>query len=870
MILAGAELGCLDRHSGARRSAQRSKTRASGRAGSSRRPIERTRRFRDERSDFVGPAQAVGVRARAGRALELAAPASVQGKLSLVRARARVARGASAARDVVRDLRLVPQPGRGKQSQAARRAAKQRTRPCTWRCSAGCLSRVGQWMPEHRVYFGARQTRFALHPSSGLAKKPPAWVMAFELVETSQLFARTAAKIEPALARSRGRAPAQTQLFGAALVGKVRARLGARARDAVRPAGAARSQRRLRDDCARPRAPDVPRARARARRIPEPRRVSGAKPSCSWPKSRGCATRRERATCSPTTRRCSSFFDRRVPADVVNGKTFEAWRERAEASDPKLLVLDFADVLGEDQTLSPELYPDSIRAARRRARRELPIRAGRRGRRRVARICRSRSCRSSTNGELDGTIPAWREQKIAALLEELPRALRRELGDTKARKSSRLSSLVASKPLEGPCWSCSRAVCSSSAARTSSRVNFGPTPSLAICNFTFGSSANEAKCSAKAATSADLLRTLRTPGPRRPPHAPRCPRVFSSSGITTWNFDELPKQVTHRVHGSDVPVFPALVDQGSAAGIQLFETSEAAERAHLGGVRRLLRIACKSTLSSLEKRMPPPLSHRHGLPPSRAEQAAFAETVRARVTAEAFVVAPGAELPRTRADFQRLLAAGTPRLFPTFDTLLKLLAAVRAELDKTAARPRRRPLAARRHPGERRRSPAARAARPCRSPAAYRPRASLPTPPLPRSRSHATHARHPRPAQRREQSRTARARAPRFRRQVPRCDGPRSRAPDPLLARGAPGRHLRPRATPAHAAVDLGSCSSRCGAHVARQAKSLKSACARRCRRAHRVVAERESSEIAREKDRDARRRSSRARARLRRCETGF
>src|SRR5687768_17701568 len=53
-----------------------------------------------------------------------------------------------------------------------------------------------------------------------------------------------------------------------------------------------------------------------------------------------------------------------------------------------------------------------------------------------------------------------------------------------------------------------------------------------------------------------------------------------------------------------------------------------AERAHLGGVGRLLRIASKSTLSSLDRRMPPPLALRPGLAPSRAEHAAFAETVR--------------------------------------------------------------------------------------------------------------------------------------------------------------------------------------------------------------------------------------------------
>ncbi len=63
----------------------------------------------------------------------------------------------------------------------------------------GLLSRVGMWNAEQRVYVGARQTRFQLHPSSGLARKqPPLWIVAAELVETSQLFARTAAKIDPA------------------------------------------------------------------------------------------------------------------------------------------------------------------------------------------------------------------------------------------------------------------------------------------------------------------------------------------------------------------------------------------------------------------------------------------------------------------------------------------------------------------------------------------------------------------------------------------------------------------------------------------------------------------------------------------------
>ena len=46
-------------------------------------------------------------------------------------------------------------------------------------------------------FLGARGTKFAVFPGSGLARKPPDWVVAAELVETSRLWARTVAAIEP-------------------------------------------------------------------------------------------------------------------------------------------------------------------------------------------------------------------------------------------------------------------------------------------------------------------------------------------------------------------------------------------------------------------------------------------------------------------------------------------------------------------------------------------------------------------------------------------------------------------------------------------------------------------------------------------------
>ncbi len=69
---------------------------------------------------------------------------------------------------------------------------------------AGLLSHIGVRDELKRDYRGARSTRFRIFPGSGLAKSQPDAVMAAELVETSQLFARTVAKIDPAWAEELG------------------------------------------------------------------------------------------------------------------------------------------------------------------------------------------------------------------------------------------------------------------------------------------------------------------------------------------------------------------------------------------------------------------------------------------------------------------------------------------------------------------------------------------------------------------------------------------------------------------------------------------------------------------------------------------
>jgi ATP-dependent helicase HrpA len=206
MILAGADHGCLSEILVLSAALELQDPRERPR-GAEQKADQLHQRFKDDRSDFTGFLKLWSfvseARARGTSQLKRTCKENF---LSFVRVREwlEVHRQLE---DVVRELELRP-GGKGK-PQAARgpqQGAKGTPQPAKEgdhgealhkALLTGLLSRIGQYNPEQRVYIGARQTRFAIHPSSALAKKPPAWLMAFELVQTTQLFARTVAKIEP-------------------------------------------------------------------------------------------------------------------------------------------------------------------------------------------------------------------------------------------------------------------------------------------------------------------------------------------------------------------------------------------------------------------------------------------------------------------------------------------------------------------------------------------------------------------------------------------------------------------------------------------------------------------------------------------------
>ena len=303
----------------------RSRTRASGRWTSSRRPTSSTAASPTTGSDFLAYLNLWDYLQEQQKALvRQRVPAACAGPSSCTTCGSASGRTWSAS--------CARSPGRSASHDG--RASRARRRPAAGARSllAGLLSHVGLWEPEKREYLGARGARFALWPGSALFRKPPRWVMAAELVETSRLWGRDLGRIEPEwveplaehLVKRTYSEPHWSAKHGA--VDGVRAghalRRAARRRTAGSPtAGSTRS---------------CPASCSSGTRW---WRASGA-PTTGSSTTTGRCSRTSRssstgpgaATSWSTTRRSSPSTTQRVPADVVSGA---ALRRMVEEGPPR-------------------------------------------------------------------------------------------------------------------------------------------------------------------------------------------------------------------------------------------------------------------------------------------------------------------------------------------------------------------------------------------------------------------------------------------------------------------------------------------------------------------------------------------------------
>ena len=638
------------------------------------------RRFRDERSDFIGLL----------RLWEFVSEAERKGTSNLRRtckdnflSFMRVREWGEVYRqldEVAKELGL----GRGVSTKGEEDALHRAL-------LTGLLSKIGNYKPETRNYIGAKQTRFAIHPSSALARKPPAWIMAFELVETTQLFARTAAKVEPewllaaathlvkhsysephwSETSARASIKEHTTLFGLT-ISKDRS---------VDYATVAPAEARLMF---------LDHALVRGEyRTPGTFHQKNGELLLEVARLRDKARRSDMLADDDAL---LAFFDQRVPGEVVNGKTFETWRESAERADPGVLHLALSDVLTGERSLVATDYPDQIMLHGTK----VPV---------SYRFDPSADDDGITltvpllllpqlePGELDWTIPGWHEEKLAALLYELPKALRRELGDIPSVARTLGAEL---SPFRGPMLQkLARAVSDLTGADVREE-SFRPDAVGAYLRLTCRVLDAQGKVVAQSRDVADLLK--RYGAQARAAFREAAPTLaWEKKGLTAWTFGELPEFVVRKVAGTEVRSYPAVVDRGATVDLVLLESAGAAETASRAGIRRLLMLAARGAVSAVSPRLPAALARPDGAPTARADNDAFRARLLGRIVDAAFGLAEGASLPRTKAAFDQRLTAGAPRVATAFKLFTDALAPVAKEHDKllTALR------TARQHPSGR-------------------------------------------------------------------------------------------------------------------------------------------------------------------------
>ena len=462
---------------------------------------------------------------------------------------------------------------------------------------SGLLSHIGMQDTDARPrgkrrplteFAGARGARFAIFPDSSLARKPPQWVVAAELVETSRLWARVAARIEPEWAESlaahlvrrsyseprwdarRGAAVAteKVSLYGLPIVAARTVMFGridpAAARDLFITHALvegdwqthhkffARNQQTLTD------AEDLERKARRRGLIADDSALF-------------------------------AFYDQRIPAEVISARHFDTWWKQARAADPALLDLSPADLISASaEQISPDNYP--ARWA------DLPVSyefaPGEPDDGVSVDIPLARLNQVSAE-EFSWQVPGLRQEMVTELIRSLPKQLRTTfvpVPDTARAVLPRLG------PARGDLLDALGTELSRLGGVHIPRSAWDLSRLPAYLRMTFRV-VEDGQVLAEGKDLDELRRRLR---PRLQATLSEAASGITRTGLRTWDIGTLPRVFSQ----GEVRAYPALADTGDAVDVRLFETRAQADAAMLRGTRRLLLLQVPSGARAVASRLP--------------------------------------------------------------------------------------------------------------------------------------------------------------------------------------------------------------------------------------------------------------------------
>ncbi|MEA2297824.1 MAG: ATP-dependent helicase HrpA, partial [Solirubrobacteraceae bacterium] len=312
------------------------------------------------------------------------------------------------------------------------------------------------------------------------------------------------------------------------------------------------------------------------------------------------------------------FYDQRIPADVVSAAHFERWCSRrrgggrrrgaatsagpATATEPGAGAedgrLDFPRELLVNPDAADALDPAARPDAWRQDDLVLPLSyrfdPGEDGDGVTVEVPLEALARLRPDG-FDWLVPALREELVTALIRSLPKDLRRPLVPVPALAAEIVAGL---RPRHGPVR---EAVAAELERLRGVRVPPGAFDAARLpahLRMTFRA---VDQAGAPIAEDGDLERLRRALAPRLRAALAEATLGLERHGQTAWTFGTLPPAVSLPGTGDAVRAYPALVDEGDAVGVLAFETVEAQATAMHAGTRRLLRLTIPSPARAAER-----------------------------------------------------------------------------------------------------------------------------------------------------------------------------------------------------------------------------------------------------------------------------
>ncbi|MFJ2216743.1 ATP-dependent RNA helicase HrpA [Streptomyces sp. NPDC101062] len=441
-------------------------------------------------------------------------------------------------------------------------------------------------------YLGARSAKFAVFPGSALFKKPPRFIMSAELVETSRLWARVNARIEPEwieplaghlLKRTYSEphwekdaaavmAYEKVTLYGVPIVAQRKVNFGRIDAEASRELFIRHAL--VEGDW-----------RTHHQFFHDNRKLLGEVEELEHR-----ARRRDILVDDETL---YDFYDQRVPDDVVSGAHFDSWWKAKRRDEPELLDFERSMLINEKAgSVTKDDYPDSWRQGPLKFRVTYQFEPGTDADGVTVHVPLQVLNQVTSEG-FDWQIPGLREEVVVELIRSLPKPVRRHYVPAPNYAAAFLDRTV---PLQEPlpvtlARELQRMV---GVPVTAEDFDLSRIPDHLKITFRI---VDERRRKVAEAKDLEALRLQLRPKARQAlsqAAAATAERAggetIERTGLTEWTLGTLVRIFETRRAGQPVKAYPALVDQGATVAVRLFDTEAEQQQAMWAGTRRLIML----------------------------------------------------------------------------------------------------------------------------------------------------------------------------------------------------------------------------------------------------------------------------------------